>query len=39
MEEKVFGKRSAWLLKFFITGCLPSKLGGAANHRLQRRLL
>ncbi|KAK1606485.1 hypothetical protein QYE76_030158 [Lolium multiflorum] len=35
----VFGKRSARLLKLFITGRLPSKSGGAAYRRLQRRLL
>ncbi|KAK1619909.1 hypothetical protein QYE76_025426, partial [Lolium multiflorum] len=34
----VFGKRSA-RLKLFITGRLPSKSGGAAYRRLQRRLL
>ncbi|KAK1605736.1 hypothetical protein QYE76_029409 [Lolium multiflorum] len=37
--ELGFGKRSARLLKLFITGRLPSKSGGAAYHRLQRRLL
>jgi hypothetical protein len=35
----VFGKRSARLLEFFITGRLPSKSGGAAYRRLHRRLL
>jgi hypothetical protein len=34
-----FGKRSARLLEFFITGRLPSKSGGAAYRRLHRRLL
>jgi small-conductance mechanosensitive channel len=35
----VFGKRSARLLKVFITGRLPSKSDGAAYRRLHRRLL
>jgi hypothetical protein len=35
----VFGKRSARLLKLFITGRLPSKSGGAAYRRLHRRLV
>jgi hypothetical protein len=34
-----FGKRSARLLEFFTMGRLPSKSGGAAYRRLQRRLL
>src|SRR3954471_13081428 len=37
--NKVFGKRSARLLEFFITGRLPSKSGGAAYRRLRRHLL
>ena len=37
--NKVFGKRSARLLAFFITGRLPSKSGGAAYRRLRRQLL
>jgi hypothetical protein len=37
--ELGFGKRSARLLKLFITGHLPSKLGGAAYRRLHRRLV
>jgi hypothetical protein len=35
----VFGKRSARLLKLFITGRLPSKSGGTAYRRLHRHLL
>ena len=38
-ELSFFGKRSARLLKLFITGRLPSKSGGAVYRRLQRHLL
>jgi hypothetical protein len=37
--NQIFGKRSARLLKLFITGRLPSKSGGAAYRRLHHRLL
>ena len=38
-ENKVFGKRSARLLKFFITARLPGRSPGPRATRLQRRLL